>query len=564
MSGLSLRQRLLVLVAIALVPAVGILVWEELDLRRARQAEVQDLALRYAQLAASETNSILGGVETLLLAVGRAPVVQRLDPAACAAYLADVRGTAPALTSIAVLDRTGRVLCASGPAEAVAPIAPPLLEEVLRTGHFAIGEYNAAPPVPSLPLAAPLAGPGDGVQSGIQSGIQGVMLAHLRLDWFGARMAERGLAKGGALTVADRNGILITRHPFPERFVGTRIPGPFLPLLSESGPGVRDIVSQDGTRRTIGFLPVTMPPYGLYVSAGIAHQEAFEAFDRARLITLSLMALCSALAFALAWAAGQRFIQRPVERLLRGIAAWRAGDLSVRTGMSARSGELGAVGAAFDGLVHELDARQAARDVAEAHRAMLTDELTHRVKNMLAVVQAIAAQTFRANIDPRSARADFDSRLQALARAHDLLTAERWETADIGEMAERALALHRGPDPSRIVVAGPKLRLQSRAALALSLALHELATNALKYGALSTEGGTVSLAWEADSCPDGRFRMRWTERGGPCVAAPSRTGFGSQLIERALAAELGGTVRLSYEAGGVVCAVDAPASAVTA
>ena len=553
MTGLSLRQRLLVLVAIALLPAILILTWEELELRRAREAEVRELALRYAQLAGSETNSILAGVETLLLAVGRAPIVRDAGPA-CTAYLAEVRTAAPALSAVAVLDREGRSRCQAG--RDPAPITPAHLAEALRTGHFAIGEYTPGTSAggPTLPLAAPLAGPGGTAA--------GVIVAQLDLAWFGARMAERGMADGGALTVADRNGVLIVRHPFPERFVGTRIPAPFQTLLNEPGPGVRDLISQDGTRRVIGYLPVTVPPYGLYVSAGLSHDVAFQAFDSARLIALSVMILCSAVAFALAWAAGQRFIQRPVERLLHSIAAWRGGDMAARTGMTPRQGELGAVGAAFDGLVQELTVRQAARDEWEAHRAMLMDELTHRVKNILSIVQAIAAQTFRSADDPKAARAAFDARIQALSRAHALLIAERWEAADIAEVVQRALDVHDGPARSRITADGPGLRLQSRAALALALALHELATNAVKYGALSVEGGRVAVTWRLT--PDGRFKLDWTEHGGPSVREPERGGFGSQLIERALAAELGGTVRLSYPANGVRCEVDAEADTVTA
>lgn len=555
MAGLSLRQRLLLLVGIALVPSIAILTWEELDLRRARQAEVRELALRYAQLAASETNSILNGVETLLLAVGRAPVV-RQDEAACSRYLSDVRATAPAVMGLAVLDRAGSLRCHSDE-DGTMP-APEHLAEVLRTGQFTVGVYRAAQgrSGPSLPLAAPLRD-ADGA-------IGGVMLAELDLGWFGERMRERGLAAGGALTVADRGGVLLMRHPMPERFVGTRIPPAFLGLLSAPGPGVQELTSQDGTRRTIGYLPLATIPYGLYVSAGISHDVAFAAFDRARAVTLSAMVGCSVVAFILAWAVGQRFIQRPVERMLGSIRAWRGGDMTARTGMSAAAGELGAVGAAIDGLVQELEAREAARDEAERHRAMLMGELTHRVKNMLSIVQALAAQSFRGSAEPAAARAAFDARLKVLANAHSMLIAENWEAADIADVVQQALELHRGPEHERIAACGPRLRLQSRAALALSLALHELATNALKYGALSVEGGRVDILWSISADCTRRFRLTWTEHGGPAVQDPGRAGFGSQLIKGALAAELGGTVRLSYAAAGLKCEVDAPVASVAA
>ena len=203
------------------------------------------------------------------------------------------------------------------------------------------------------------------------------------------------------------------------------------------------------------------------------------------------------------------------------------------------------------------------RKRAEEHLRLLVDELNHRVKNTLATVQSIAAQSLKnAEVDPR-VRELFESRLIALSGAHDVLTRENWESAQIREVVQGALKPHRPQDQDRIAVAGPPLRLKPRTALALSMALHELCTNAAKYGALSRDGGRVDLTWDLVPGADGqRFRMRWAEHGGPPVAPPSRKGFGSRLIERGLTVELDGTVRLAYAPDGVVCEIDAPLEAV--
>jgi PAS domain S-box-containing protein len=196
----------------------------------------------------------------------------------------------------------------------------------------------------------------------------------------------------------------------------------------------------------------------------------------------------------------------------------------------------------------------AERREAERHRTLLMNELNHRVKNTLATVQSIAAQTLRSSGIEADARAAFDARLIALSNAHNLLTGEHWVGATVGEVVETALRPHEAPGAERFAVSGPEVRLSPKTALALAMALHELATNAAKYGALSNEAGRIEVGWEISG---ERFRMRWAERGGPHVCPPARRGFGSRLVERGLAAELGGTVRLAYEPAGVTCTIDA-------
>jgi two-component sensor histidine kinase len=314
----------------------------------------------------------------------------------------------------------------------------------------------------------------------------------------------------------------------------------------------------------LGYYPVTVPPFGLYVSAGISEAEAFQTIDAARRRDRVIMALVGLLLVALVWAAGQRFIQRPVERLLACIAAWRRGDYAVRSGMIAESGELAAVGAAFDSLIGDLVLRQAASERAEAQRQLLVGELTHRVKNTLALVQAIAVQSLR-GADMAAAREVFQSRLRALAEAHDVLTAHSWEAASLRDVLDRTLLPYRDGWPGRFALSGPALRLQPRAALAVALSVHELATNAVKYGALSVEGGQVRIVWRIDG--DGtaaRFRFVWTEAGGPPVTPPSRAGFGSRMIRTALGAELGGSAEMAFAPDGLVCSLDAPLATVAA
>jgi len=203
-----------------------------------------------------------------------------------------------------------------------------------------------------------------------------------------------------------------------------------------------------------------------------------------------------------------------------------------------------------------------ARDVTEERafedrQKLLINELNHRVKNTLALVQALALQSFKAGRDPEIAAADFQSRLAALAAAHDLLTRDQWEGATLAELVDGATRpLARGA--GRVDAAGPPVEVTPKAAVSIVMALHELSTNATKYGALSTADGQVEIRW---SRTDDRLRLVWREQGGPPVAPPTSRGFGIRMIERALASDLAGHVEICFDPAGLVCRIDAPADA---
>ena len=198
------------------------------------------------------------------------------------------------------------------------------------------------------------------------------------------------------------------------------------------------------------------------------------------------------------------------------------------------------------------------RKRSEEHMLLMVNELNHRVKNTLAMVQAIAAQSFRNAGSLTEAREVFMGRLMVLAHAHDTLTTENWEGGYLREIVTRAINPHAIARERRFVVSGPELKVPPKMALAIAIALHELATNALKYGALTSDRGGVDVHWDVAPKPNPRLHMVWREHGGPRVIKPTRRGFGSRLIEQGLAFQLGGTVEVDYAPEGVVCTVDAP------
>ncbi len=195
----------------------------------------------------------------------------------------------------------------------------------------------------------------------------------------------------------------------------------------------------------------------------------------------------------------------------------------------------------------------------EEHQRLLVNELNHRVKNTLAIVQSMAVQTLRNTGNPALAAERFEARLHALAQAHDILTRTYWESAQIEEIVRAAVAPCLQDDAERFVIRGPRVDLDPQRALALSMALHELCTNAMKYGALSTPVGRIDIQWVHDA-HDGRSRLVlcWEERDGPPVVTPAQRGYGSRLIERGLRHDLRGDVDLTFAPTGVVCRITAP------
>ncbi len=204
------------------------------------------------------------------------------------------------------------------------------------------------------------------------------------------------------------------------------------------------------------------------------------------------------------------------------------------------------------------------RKRAEERQKLLVNELNHRVKNTLVSVQSIASQTLRTTETPEAFRDAFEGRIMALSHTHDLLTEQNWEGASLREIFDFELEAFAARDRIGFDYARD-LQLSPKATVAFGMAVHELATNALKYGALSVPGGAVRVVWalepsaDGDSAEDGPYlRLTWTERGGPPVTPPTRRGFGARLLEKGLAGELSAQVDLAYDSLGLVCTMRLP------
>ncbi|MGA7809570.1 sensor histidine kinase [Bradyrhizobium sp.] len=300
------------------------------------------------------------------------------------------------------------------------------------------------------------------------------------------------------LSILDADGVVFGRVPNPQDTFGKRASASVLADMLRTSEALQPTISLDGARLMSGFAHSALT--GWIVAAGITESSLSAPLWRN-------LAIASAIGGVL---------------LLIGLG------FAVRMATTIARGE----------MLHDL----------------LIDELNHRVKNTLAILQAIAVQSFRSAT--RTERAKFEGRLGALAEAHNLLSKEKWLGSEFQDVIRRVLQPYLLSGPERIKMSGPKVPLSPRLAVVLSMIVHEIATNAAKYGALSNDTGTVALDWDViEENAAQKLRMIWTEAGGPPVTVPVQRGFGSRLIERSARDQLGGEATVDFLPRGVVYTV---------
>jgi two-component sensor histidine kinase len=520
-----MKLKLVAVAFVALAPVVAMLAYNEVAMRQTRNDEVRSQAAQAARQASSEVERIIEGLRSLLVAVSSMGPVRDLDAEGCSKALSAVAENVENVRTIFVIDASGVPVCGSAQAPKGTTFADrDYFKAAVETRDFAVGTYTKSrmSDTAVLPVAMPVI-EGNRLKAVVVSGI--------RLDWLQNRITERGVAPGNAVTIADGNGTILARVPLPERFVGTVIPQAYRPLVHAEQPGVLEALSQDGTSRVLGYRPVALPFSPLYVSAGFSTEQAFAPINRSTLTNALAIAGGAILSLVAAVMIGNRSLLMPISRIAEVMQRWRDGDVGARTAMTG-SDELSAVGASLDALLDELDCRRRRNEQAQEERTILMRELAHRVKNGFTLVSAIARQTFR-GVDPSRYQA-FSERLAALASTYDLLLSKEAASSSVRDILSSAARAHAGADLDSIRLLGPDIVLPPELALPLSLVVHELATNATKYGCLGVETGVVSVIWRLDG---ERLDFTWVETGGPPVDPPSQKGFGSVLIERAFPAQ---------------------------
>lgn len=347
----------------------------------------------------------------------------------------------------------------------------------------------------------------------------GVLVLSLYPRYFRTFYATIG-TQADSVELLRADGSVLARHPQPSGEPPTvHAPGSFMARLAEAPSGVfRATAPFGGQERLYAYRRLAGLP--LYVLYGVAERRIESEW-------LQVAGLYAAVALPALFAMG--------------FLGWTAYRQALAADRSREELRLANVG-----LEERVQARTAELSENEQRMRMMALEVDHRAKNLLASVQAIAMLTRADSV--RDYVAKLTGRLKALSHAHALLSERRWSGAGLRRLAEEELAAFEGGQ--RVVLRGPDVDLAPPAAQALSMALHELATNAAKYGALSAPEGRVELEWSGLDGPD--VTLRWTERDGPELLPPTRQGFGAQLIEATLAQQLGGEARFDWRPDGLV------------
>jgi signal transduction histidine kinase len=373
----SLRFRLLLLILLAVVPALGLTLYTNVELRRLAADDVKEEALRLARIAASDQEDTIKDTHQFLSALAQLPEVYSTDSTACSALFKSLNQY-PQYALLGVIARDGDLLCSALPANGPVNLADhDFFQRVLQTHDFAISDYQSdhISGKAALDLGYPIFEAGQ---------VRAVVFASLDLIWLNQLAAEAQLPEGSTFTVIDRNGTILVRYPDPGIWVGQSVPeAPIVEtIVAQRGEGTAEAYGVDGIPRLFAFTPLSGTPGGgdVYVSIGIPAAVAFA--DANRVLTRHLvgLGLVTVLALAAAWFGGDLFILRWVKLLVSAAKRLSAGDLSIRTGLPYGKGELSQLAHAFDEMAESLE---------QAHQ-MLEQRVADRTRELSALYDVMA------------------------------------------------------------------------------------------------------------------------------------------------------------------------------
>jgi signal transduction histidine kinase/CheY-like chemotaxis protein len=343
----TLLSRLLVLVAVALLPAIGIQAYNEFDLRRARQIEVQNQALNLAELAAAEQQQIVQGIHQVLITLSELPSIKERDGDSCNAYMGAIKQRFPAFVTIVVTDLNGRTFCTpDNNRKPVDVSGRAYFANLRKTGAFSVGEFSLglSSGRKAIQFALPFYEP-DGQMGG-------AIIATLSLDWLADYIARKGAPAGAALAIMDRNGRYLARFPDNARFVGRTLTEPHL-----EKSGAADTTELDGVERIVGYAALPDSSGGLLISFGLDKDRAFTAIQHGTQRGIFLIILSTALVLILTSLGARRFIRRPLGQLVDAANRWRLGDFTRRVDIRGTS-EIARVADAFNTMADALEQRE--------------------------------------------------------------------------------------------------------------------------------------------------------------------------------------------------------------
>lgn len=550
---MGLRVRLFFLVLIAVLPAIAIQIYTEIDLRRAREAEIHADALRHAGMVANGMLEIFEGSRQLLVALARLPSVQALSPEGCSDALGTMLSELPAYSTVAAVNRAGRMVCS-----AAGTVSPPpsvsdrtYFRDALLTNGFVVGEFvvGRVTGAHALPVAHPIHLSGETI---------GVLVAALDLGWLDRHLRRREMPAGSVVTVVDRNGTVIARLPDGGAdWIGRRLPDAHRSYIFGDQAITVELAGLDGIDRVFAYVPINFPPAGLAVAVGLDKRSALAPVETAMLRGFFLIFVGLGIGFVAAWLLGRHFVRRPVDALLDATRSWQRGDYSARAALADRSSEIGRLGHAFDEMAERLQHQLRQKD-------LLLREVNHRIMNSLQLLSSVLALQRRRILDPE-ARSQFEQarrRIQALAMVHRRL--HRRDTTELVEFghfleelcADVARTLGSDERPMPVEVTADPVEISADKVIPLALIVNELLTNAFKYALPRTGARSLRVAAVRDA---GGMLIVSVSDNGPGLPPDfeQRAGLGVKLVQTLLL-QLRGTMETASDSTGTTMTVIVP------
>lgn len=539
---MTLRARLLLLILLAAVPTIAIEAYSEAELRSTRQQEIRQEALRLMRLVTAEQERIDESARQLLVGFSEGEEVHAQDWPHCSETAKLVLARVEGYVNIGIATADGDLLCSALP-------VPPdkdmrrqnFLKALTPSGNLLLGRYHVGLITGKavLMVAVPLPPSGGAVPL--------FAWANIDLQWLAQHFADRFNSPNLTLLLADSRGTILVRLPDNAAWAGKPLGDQYSSLLNAPAEGVKDTTGLDGEERIIAYSPLGTEPKGIYVGVGLSKAPFMAPIDRSTFWMAGLSVAVFLLATAAAWLIGDVSIRRPVEKLLHAARAWQTGDFTARAALPKTGSEINRLGTAFDEMAAAVQVRDQTRQTVEDNEKLLLQELQHRSNNLLAIVQSIARGSLSGN-SIEEARKAFESRLQALARSNLQLNKSTGAALDFADVVRAELAVF----PDRTAIDGNSIAVSPQVAQKFTLALHELMTNAMKYGALAGAEGKVAVSWTLQrNGGEPVLRLRWEERGGPPVGAPSKNGFGSLLIKASFP-----NARIDFGQQGLTCEIE--------